>query len=55
MFNLKFKGGRLEYEGESISLDLLFLLSGLTGTSRSMDDNRDYLRKLKKRAIKEEE
>jgi hypothetical protein len=25
-FNLKFKGGRLEYKGESISLDFLFLL-----------------------------
>jgi hypothetical protein len=40
-FNLKFKGGRLEYKGESISLDLLFLLSGLANTSRLMDDNQD--------------
>ncbi len=39
--NFKFMGGRLEYEGESISLDLMFLLSGLTGTSRSMDDDQD--------------
>ncbi len=41
MFNLKFKGSRLEYKGESISLVLLFLLSGLTGMSRSMDDDQD--------------
>ncbi len=40
-FDLKFKGGGLEYEGESISLDLLFLLSGLTCKSRSIDDNWD--------------
>ncbi len=45
----------MEYKGESISFDLLLLLSGLTGTNRLMDDDQDYLRKSRKRTITEEE